>query len=94
MGIVPEGDRGLLESQEFLLKGPQIDLLRFTPSEFQHLGATQKAPVTPEEELKCLASGQELQGQLSQTDVLAEAIVPFRALSPQSWQVGTIFESP
>ena len=56
-----------------------------------------KAPVACREELECLASRQELGTASSQTERWAEAIVPFLnppSTEPQSWQAGTISETP
>ena len=53
-----------LESQKFLLKVLHTDLLRLNSSEFSSGEAASKAPGMHVEEQGCLASGQELEGQL------------------------------
>ena len=58
-----------------LLKGPTHTLTRTLSSSTG--AASQKAPGTYGEELKCMVSRNELEGQLSPGRVLAEAIVPF-----------------
>ena len=55
-----ETNGGLLESQSFLLKDLQTELLGLTCSSVAV--AAWKAPGTHKEELSCLASGYDLEG--------------------------------
>ena len=80
----------LPESQEFLLKDPHKDLLSLTHSELQCWDNSLKG-------IRDMWGGTELcrirvragGAVFSQTEVLAEATVIFRALLPQSHHAGT-----
>ena len=50
-------DRNFWILRQFLLKDPYMDLLRLTPSEFQHVGSKLKGIKAYGKELKCLESG-------------------------------------
>ena len=67
--------------RQFLLKGSCTDLLRLTPSELQHLGSNSKGTrdIQGEAELSDIWARARGTG-FSQTEVLAEVIVPL--LSP------------
>lgn len=67
----------LLESQEFLLKGPSSDLLGFTPSEFQCCGSSSKGAreiwgVTGLSGIRARVGGV----AFSQTEMLTGTMVP------------------
>ena len=63
MGTVAE--RGLLESQEFLLKGLHMDLLRLTFSELQYWGSSSKGTRHVEGGTELSGFSKGLEGQLS-----------------------------
>ena len=74
---------GFRSPSQFLLKGPYVDLLGLMPSELQGWGSSSKGTRdiqggTEVPGIKARAGG----AAFSQTEVLAEAIVPFLSHNP------------
>ena len=96
----------LLESQAVLLKeSTHIDFLTLTPSELQHWGSSLKGTSGIREELKHLASRQELKDSFLPDRKAGRGYCPFSEHSttpphpppctePQSLQAGAISETP